>query len=55
MHYYCNKLLSKYFDDYFIPISLIQSYSIRLSTSNPLFLAVLHSSLGKYLLTFVGS
>jgi len=37
MHSYCDKLLSNHFDDYFIPISSINSYSTRLSTSNNLF------------------
>jgi len=37
MHSYYNKLFPKHFDEYFIPISSIHSYSRRLSTSNDLY------------------
>jgi len=54
MHSYYNKLLPNHFDDYFIQISSIHSYSTRLTTSNNLFLLRVTSSSGKYSLTFVG-
>jgi len=37
MHSYYNKLLPNHFDDYFIPISSVHSYTTRISTSNNLF------------------
>jgi len=46
-HSYHNKLLPNHFDDYFIPISSIHSYSTRQATSNNLFLPRVKSSLGK--------
>ena len=54
MYSYYNKLLPNHFDDYFISMSSIHSHSIRLSTSNNLFLPRVKSSSGKYSLTFVG-
>jgi len=54
MHSYHTKLLANHFDDCFIPISSIHSYSARLSTSNNLFLPEVNSFSGNCYLTLVG-
>ena len=54
MHSYYNKLLPNHFDEYFIPISSIHSYSTKLSISNNMFSPRVNSSSGKCSLTFVG-
>jgi len=44
MHSYYNKLLPNHFDEYFIPISSINFYYTKLSTSNNMFSSLLQDN-----------